>query len=111
MENTDQTPPKQDLDEPIRETALVDDTKSVTVTCPVDSLLGDQNMEIDHENAEFQFLAQAESRTFIPPLEVTLDDADQGDETVSQDRELPEVDDTVDDKKKKLTKKKARDER
>ncbi|XP_004303371.1 PREDICTED: protein RRP5 homolog [Fragaria vesca subsp. vesca] len=111
MENSDQTPPKQDLDEPIRKTALVDDSRSVTVMCPVDSLLGDQNMEIDHENAEFQFLAQAESRAFIPPLEVTLDDSDQGDGTVSQDRELPEVDNTVDDKKKKLTKKKARDER
>ncbi|XP_040372263.1 rRNA biogenesis protein RRP5 isoform X1 [Rosa chinensis] len=107
--DSDHTPPKQDLDEPIRQTDLVDDSKSVM--CPVGSFLGDQNMDIEHENAEFQFLAQAESRALVPPLEVTLDDVDQGDDIVSQDQELPDAEDAVDDKKKKLTKKKARDER
>lgn len=110
MDNSDlQTPPKQDLDEPIRHNDLMDGTKSVM--CPVSSFFGDQNMDVEHENSEFQFLAQAESRAFVPPLEVTLDDVDQGDDVVSQDQELPDVEDSLDEKKKKLTKKKARDER
>ncbi|XP_050380953.1 rRNA biogenesis protein RRP5 [Argentina anserina] len=108
MDNSDPTPPKQELDESIRHADLVDDTKPVM--CSVGSFLEDQNVDIDHEIAEFQSLVQAESRASVPPLEVTLDDVGQGDDFVSKDEELLEVD-TVDDKKKKLPKKKARDER
>lgn len=110
MDNIDlQASPKQDLDEPIGQNDLMDGAKSVM--CPVSSLFGDQNMDVEHENLEFQFLAQAESRAFVPPLEVTLDDVDQGDDIVGQDQELPDAEDSLDEKKKKLTKKKARDER
>lgn len=110
MDKSDlQAPPKQDLDEPIGQNDLMDGAKSVM--CPVSSLFGDQNMDVEHENLEFHFLAQAESRAFVPPLEVTLDDVDQGDDIVGQDQELPDAEDSLDEKKKKLTKKKARDER
>ncbi|KAM2104827.1 hypothetical protein ACFX1R_015387 [Malus domestica] len=53
------------------------------------------------------FFAQAESRAFVPPLEVTLDDIDQWN---GEDKENLDVD-TVNEKKMQPTKKKAKEER
>lgn len=111
MENNDlQTSSEQDPDEDIIENGITDG--SLSAMFPGSSSFCTQNMDVEYENAEPQFLAQAESRASVPPLEVTLDDIEQfnGDNIVSQDQEHPDVD-TVNEKKKQLTKKKAKEER
>lgn len=111
MEDNDlQTSSEQDPDEDIIENGITDG--SLSAMFPGSSSFCTQNMDVEYENAEPQFLAQAESRASVPPLEVTLDDIDQfnGDNIVSQDQEHPDVD-TVNEKKKRLTKKKAKEER
>lgn len=70
-------PSKQQPDEAMRENGFSDDTRLVSF--PSSSLLGVQNMDIDGEKEEFPVLVQAESRAYIPTLEVSLDDIDQPD--------------------------------
>lgn len=112
MEKNDlQTSSEQDPDEDIVENGITDGSLSAMFPGS-SSFCTHQNMNVEYENAEPQFLAQAESRASVPPLEVTFDDIDQfnGDNIVSQDQEHPDVD-TVNEKKKQLTKKKAKEER
>ncbi|KAM0978105.1 hypothetical protein ACFX2I_014037 [Malus domestica] len=81
MANNDlETPSEQDPDETIVENGFIDNPS---------------------------FFAQAESRAFVPPLEVTLDDIDQWN---GEDKENLDVD-TVNEKKMQPTKKKAKEER
>ncbi|CAN6577203.1 unnamed protein product [Malus baccata var. baccata] len=106
MDNDDlEMPSEQDPDETIVENVLTDVTMSDI--CPESNSFFTQDMDVDSKNAESQFLAQAESRAFVPPLEVTLDDIDQFD---GEDKEHLDVD-TVNEKKMQPTKKKAKEER
>lgn len=81
-----QLPSEDESDEEIRETGLMDGTRSETLM---------DNMEIDFENRESSVLAQAESRAAIPPLEVSLDDIEESeiDNTVSNNQ--PRADEAV----------------
>lgn len=110
MDNDIQMPTEEDSDEDIVENGLTDGT--MLVMSPESGSLCTQNIDVECENTESQFLAQAEARAFVPPLEVTLDDIDQfnGDDIVSQDQKHPDAD-TLKEKKKQLSKKKAKEER
>ncbi|TQD85713.1 hypothetical protein C1H46_028765 [Malus baccata] len=100
-----ETPSEQDPDETIVENGLTDVTMSEI--CPESNSFFTQDMDVDSKNAESQFFAQAESRAFVPPLEVTLDDIDQWN---GEDKENLDVD-TVNEKKMQPTKKIAKEER
>ena len=69
-------------------------------------LLEDGDMDVDSGGLEAP-LAQAESRAFVPPLEVALDDIDQED-LVDQSQGPT---DTLDDKTKRRGDKKSKKER
>lgn len=106
MDNDDlEMPSEQDPDETIVENVLTDVTMSEV--CPESISFFTQDMDVNSKNAESQILAQVESRAFVPPLEVTLDDIDQFD---GEDKEHLDVG-TVNEKKMQPTKKKAKEER
>ena len=104
-------PSKQESDEAIRENGSSDDTRLVMF--PGSSLIGLQNMDIEGENGDCMVLAQVESRAFIPPLEVSLDDIDQPDmdNLVSSNQAQIDEADTINEKNKRRPKKKAKEER
>ena len=77
------------------------------------SSLAVEGMDIESENEECAVLAQAESRAFIPPLDVTLDDLENSDMDGAIDQNQKDVDETkiIDKKEKRQAKKKANEER
>ncbi|KAF3441966.1 hypothetical protein FNV43_RR15882 [Rhamnella rubrinervis] len=102
---------KQVTDEAVRVEDLKNDIKSISF--PDISSLGVQNMDVECENAELPNLAQAESRASVLPLEVTLDEINQSDidNLVGGNQEHLDVADALVEKRKRQTKKKAKEER
>ncbi|KAL5765422.1 hypothetical protein ACOSP7_016039 [Xanthoceras sorbifolium] len=99
---------EEESDESIEETDVHD--KSLILSDS--SSFAVQNMVVECENGEPLVLAQAESRAFVPPLEVTLEDIEESeiDNVVSQSQEhIDEANMAVE--KKKRSNKKAKKER
>ncbi|KAF2307726.1 hypothetical protein GH714_031243 [Hevea brasiliensis] len=67
---------KAESDDTISENGTIDDSGSKP---HASSSVGIQDMDIESENEECPVLAQAESRAYIPPLDVTLDDMEHSD--------------------------------
>lgn len=102
---------KQEPDDAARVKDFKNDINSISF--PDISSLGVQNMDVECENAELPNLAQTESRASVPPLEVTLDEINQSDidNLVGENQEHLDVADTLEGKRKRQTKKKAKEER
>ncbi|XP_022743667.1 rRNA biogenesis protein RRP5 isoform X2 [Durio zibethinus] len=98
---------KEESDEEIEGSGVMDDGRSIILT---DNPHG---MDIEFEAGASSVLAQAESRASIPPLEVTLDDIEHSDMDilVSQNQTNSNEAVTIDEKNKRLAKKKAKEER
>lgn len=96
--------------EAVIENGLTNNTKIISL-CE-SGFLGEHNLDVDCQNMEFPVLAQIESRSSVPPLEVTLDDMDHSDlgNRTDQTHHIDRVD-ALDEKSKRLAKKKANEEK
>ncbi|KAF4369032.1 hypothetical protein F8388_013361 [Cannabis sativa] len=113
LENDDAEESSDQVADATINNSSVNDTKLVSL--PESGFQGIHNMDVECPslNLEIPILAQAESRAFVPPLEVALDDIYQEnvDGITIQNQELINVTDTLDEKSKREAKKKAKKER
>lgn len=97
---------KEESDEEMSENDSNDGSNAQIKIFSESSLLGIQNIDVECQN-EHSILAQAESRTSIPPLEVTLDDMEHSDpvDVLFQNQGHLDEADTMVNKKKQEKKK------
>lgn len=97
---------KEESDEEMSENDSNDGSNAQIKIFSESSLLGIHNIDVECQN-EHSILAQAESRTSIPPLEVTLDDMEHSHpvDVLSQNQGHLDESDTMVNKKKQEKKK------
>ncbi|KAJ4823880.1 hypothetical protein Tsubulata_010462 [Turnera subulata] len=101
------SPSKEQADKESSANSSESDSDSELTIFPDSSSHAIHNMDVEYVNVETSILAQAESRASVPPLEVTLDDAEQThmDDIISKNQGQVDEADTI--PKKKIDKKKS----